>query len=108
VSGRFSAPGIKSNFTDKEIKMKSLRIAMFSLLIVGGAFMMAGCSSNPSADDLSHLDALKQEVTSLQKEVADKKTEKATLEQQVSTKKQELAQAVQDENETKANLANYK
>lgn len=88
--------------------MKSLRKVMFPLLIAGGVFLMAGCSSSSSADDLSHLDALKQEVATLQKEVDTKKTEKANLEQQVSTKKQELAQAVRDENETKANLANYR
>ncbi|HEY6950853.1 MAG TPA: hypothetical protein VI758_00520 [Bacteroidota bacterium] len=88
--------------------MKSLNRMVFSLLIVGGLLFVAGCSSGPSAEDLSHLDALKQEVASLQKEVAAKQAEKSTLAQQVTTKKQQLAQAVQDENETKANLANYK
>ena len=88
--------------------MKSLRRIVFPLLIVGGVFLIAGCGSSPSADDVAHLDALKQEVSSLQKEVAEKKTEKANLEQQVATKKQELAQAVQDQNETKSNLAKYR
>ncbi len=88
--------------------MKSIRRMVLSLLVVGGSVALVGCSSSPSADDLAHLDALKQEVASLQKEVDQKKTEKASLEQQISTKKQELAQATQDENETKANLANYK
>ncbi len=88
--------------------MKALRTALLSFLIVGGACLLAGCSSSPSADDLAHLDALKQEVASLQKEVDARKADKANLEQQISTKKQELAQAVQDENDTKANLATYK
>ncbi len=88
--------------------MKSIRTTLCAFLIVGAASLIAGCSSSPSADDLAHLDALKQEVASLQKEVADKKAEKATLEQQVSTKKQELAQAKQDEDDTKANLAKYR
>ena len=81
---------------------------MVPLLVIGGVLLIAGCGSSPTAGDLSQLDALKQEVASLQKEVDAKKTDKANLEQQVSTKKQELAQAMQDENETKANLANYK
>lgn len=88
--------------------MKSFRKVMFPILIAGGVFLTAGCSSSPSADDLSHLDALKQEVASLQKQVAEKQTEKTNLAQQVSAKKQGLAQAVQDENETKANLTNYR
>ncbi len=81
---------------------------IFSLLIVGGTCLIVGCSSNPSADDLAHLDALKQEVSSLQKEVAAKNTEKASLEQQMTTKKQELVKSKQDEDETRANLANYR
>ena len=88
--------------------MKTVNRMVFSLLIIRGLLFVAGCSSGPSADDLSHLDALKQEVASLQKEVAAKQTEKSNLAQQVTTKKQQLAQAVQDENDTKANLANYK
>ncbi len=87
--------------------MKLIRNTLFFLMIVAGALMISGCSSSPSADDLSHLDALKQEVASLQKEVADKKAEKANLDQQLSTRKQELAQAKQDEDDTKANLAAY-
>lgn len=88
--------------------MKTIRATIFSVLVLGGSWLIVGCGSSPSADDLAHLDALKQEVTSLQKEVADKKQEKANLEQQVSTRKQELVQAKQDEDDTKANLAKYR
>jgi septal ring factor EnvC (AmiA/AmiB activator) len=88
--------------------MKTPKSIVFPLLLVGGLLLVAGCSSGPSADDMAHLDALKQEVAALKKEVAEKQSEKSSLEQQLTTKKQELAQAVQDENETKANLANYK
>ncbi len=88
--------------------MNTIRKTVFPLIIAAGTCLVVGCSSGPSADDMAHLDALKQEVASLQQEVAQKKTEKANLEQQISTKKQELAQAQQDENETKTNLQNYK
>ncbi|HTP12285.1 MAG TPA: hypothetical protein VMM37_01605 [Bacteroidota bacterium] len=87
--------------------MKCVRTVLLSMMIVGGICAISGCSSSPSADDLSHLDALKKEVASLQKEVADKQAEKTNLEQQLSAKKQELAQAKQDEDDTKANLATY-
>ena len=88
--------------------MKSFRTFIVPFLVGGGLCLLVGCSSGPSADDVAHLDALKQEVASLQKVVDQKKTEKANLDQLISTKKQELAKVTQDENETKANLANYK
>ena len=85
--------------------MKQWKSIFIPLCLVGGLALLAGCSSGPSADEMAELDALKHEVASLQKEVATKQSEKASLEQQITTKKQELSQAVQDENETKANLA---
>lgn len=85
--------------------MKTWKSVVIPLCLVGGLALVSGCSSGPSTDDMAHLDALKQEVASLQKEVAEKQSEKANLEQQLSSKKGELSQAVQDEDETKANLA---
>lgn len=85
--------------------MKKWKSLILPLILVGGMALVSGCSSNPSADDLAHLDALKQEVASLKKDVAEKQSEKSTLEQQVATKKQELSQAQQDEDATRANLA---
>lgn len=87
--------------------MKKWKSTAIPLVLVVGMVIISGCSSNPSADDLAHLDALKQEVTSLQKEVAGKQSEKANLEQQVAAKKQELSQARQDEDATRANLAKF-
>ncbi len=87
--------------------MKKWKSVALPLVLAGGMVLVAGCSSNPSADDLAHLDALKQEVASLQKEVAEKQSEKASLEQQVTTKKQELSQSQQDEDATRANLAKF-
>ncbi len=87
--------------------MKKWKSLVIPLVLVSGMALVSGCSSSPSADDLAHLDALKQEVASLKKEVADKQSVKSSLEQQVATKKQELSQAQQDEDGTRANLAKF-
>lgn len=81
---------------------------IMSTFLAAGLLLIVGCSSGPSSDDMAHLNTLKQQVVSLKKEVAEKQSAKSSLEQQLAAKKQALAQAVQDENETKANLAKYK
>ncbi len=76
-------------------------------LVVLGAFsaaLLSGCSSKPSADDLKQLEDLKAEVTSLQKEIANKESEKQALLKAIADKDAQLAQCGKDKDALKARM----
>ena len=54
--------------------------------------MATGCASKPSAAELKQLEDLKAEVSSLQREIAAKESEKAALMQAIADKAAQLAQ----------------
>jgi septal ring factor EnvC (AmiA/AmiB activator) len=67
----------------------------FAGLFVAGALlamMATGCASKPSAAELKQLEDLKAEVSSLQREIAAKESEKAALMQAIADKAAQLAQ----------------
>ena len=66
----------------------------FAGLVVAGAFLAtlaAGCTSRPNAAELKQLEDLKDEISSLQREVAAKESEKAALTKAVADKAAQLA-----------------
>ena len=66
--------------------------------------LLAGCGSKPSADELKQLDDLKAEVTSLQKDIANKESEKQALMKAIADKDAQLAQCAKDKDALKARM----
>lgn len=60
------------------------------------ATLATGCSSKPNADELKQLDDLKAEVSSLEREIAAKESEKAALMKAIADKQAQLAQCEKD------------
>jgi septal ring factor EnvC (AmiA/AmiB activator) len=56
------------------------------------ATLATGCSSKPNAEELKQLDDLRAEVSSLEREVAAKDSEKAALIRAIAEKQAQLAQ----------------
>lgn len=68
-------------------------------LFVAGALvatLASGCSSKPSEEELKQLEDLKAEVTSLQREISAKESEKAALTKAIAEKDGQLAQCEKD------------
>ncbi len=78
-----------------------------STLVALGAFsaaLLTGCGSKPSGDELKQLDDLKAEVTSLEKEIANKESEKQALLKAIADKDAQLAQCAKDKDALKARM----
>ena len=83
------------------VKMfKCLLVALF----LAGGLMLSSCSSSPSDEEMKQLNDLKSEVTSLEKQVAEKQREKAMLEKQVAEKNGKLQQCQSDQEAVKKGL----
>jgi len=68
-------------------------------LFVAGALLATlatGCTSKPSAVELKQLEDLKAEVSSLQREISAKESEKASLLKAIADKEAQLAQCEKD------------
>jgi septal ring factor EnvC (AmiA/AmiB activator) len=83
----------------------------FALILIGCAMVagsFVGCSSKPSEDELKQLNDLKAEVTSLQKEIAARESEKAALMKSISDKEAQLAQCAKDKDALQQRLKGTK
>jgi len=71
-----------------------MKKSLAGLFVAGAllAMMSSGCTSRPNAAELKQLEDLKAEVSSLQREVAAKESEKAALTQAIADKAAQLAQ----------------
>lgn len=78
---------------------KTVSLLLASLLFAG----MIGCSG-VSEEEMAQLEALRAEVTSLQKDVNFLKSEKTKLEREIAEKNAKLEQCQAEIAETKANL----
>lgn len=68
-------------------------------LFVAGALLAtlaSGCTSKPNAAELKQLEDLKAEVSSLQREISAKESEKAALMKAIADKTAQLAQCEKD------------
>jgi septal ring factor EnvC (AmiA/AmiB activator) len=80
-----------------------------STLAVAGmlfAAALAGCSNNPSAEELKQLEDLKAEVTSLEKQIQTRESEKQALLKAIAEKDAQLAQCTKDKEALKARTGN--
>jgi len=74
-------------------------------LVLLGAFsvsMLTGCGSKLSDEELKQLEDLKAEVTSLEKEIANKDAEKQALLKAIADKDAQLAQCMKDKDALKS------
>ncbi len=71
----------------------------FALIIIGCAMVIGsfvGCSSKPSDEEMQRLNDLKATVSSLEKGIAARESEKAALLKSISEKDAQLAQCAKD------------
>ncbi|MBF8248269.1 MAG: hypothetical protein HW374_1069 [Bacteroidetes bacterium] len=73
---------------------KSLAIVLVFSLTMGLA--VTGCGGKLSAEELKQLEDLKAEVTSLEREIASKESEKAALQKAMADKDAQLALCSKD------------
>jgi septal ring factor EnvC (AmiA/AmiB activator) len=83
----------------------------FGLIIIGcmmviGSFI--GCSSKPSDEEMQKLNDLKAEVTSLEKGIAARESEKAALLKSIAEKDAQLAQCAKDKEALQQRLQGMK
>jgi outer membrane murein-binding lipoprotein Lpp len=79
-----------------------------TLAVIGmlSAAMLTGCSNNPSAEELKQLEDLKAEVTSLEKQIQTRETEKQALLKAIAEKDAQLATCAKDKEALKARTGN--
>ena len=83
----------------------------FALIIIGcmmviGSFV--GCSSKPSDEEMQKLNDLKAEVTSLEKGITARESEKAALLKSIADKDAQLAQCAKDKEALQQRLQGVK
>jgi septal ring factor EnvC (AmiA/AmiB activator) len=74
-------------------------------LLLVGAFLLAGCSSSPSEEQMRQLSDLKAEVEALGKEVSANAAKKADLEKQIAELTAKIQKANADMATVKQRLA---
>lgn len=78
-------------------------LTLFGTLLLGG-LLLVGCSSSPSADELQQLNMLKDQASSLQREVSSKEQTKAALEKEIADKNAKLKKCADDQQVVKQRL----
>lgn len=78
---------------------KTNRVASLVLvgLFVPGLFLMSGCSSSPSEEEMQQLNNLKEEYAALQKELAALSQERGALEKELADKDAQLKKCNEDQ-----------
>jgi len=83
--------------------LKSFRAPVIAVMLFISAAFLTGCGGVSDAQ-LAELDALRQEVSSLESEANRLKDERANLESQIQDRNRKLAECAKQKEETKANL----
>lgn len=81
--------------------MKQLISGVLIVAMVFSAFIVVGCSSAPSAEEMRQLNDLKDEVASLERRIADKKKEKSDIDRKMAEKDAKLKQCQDDQEAVK-------
>ncbi len=83
---------------------RQVRVGMVSF-VIAASFLLAGCSSSPSEEQMRQLDELKQEHAALQREVSQKEEQKAALEREVAAKNAKLKKCNDDKQVVQSRLS---
>ncbi|HMK38646.1 MAG TPA: hypothetical protein VK569_04840 [Bacteroidota bacterium] len=74
-------------------------------ILFAGSVVLVGCSSSPDEAQMKQLNDLKEEVATLQKDVAAKEEQKSTLDKQIAEKNAKLKKCNDDQAIVKQRLA---
>jgi len=74
-------------------------------ILFAGSVVLVGCSSSPDEAQMKQLNDLKEEVATLQKDVAAKEDQKSTLDRQIAEKNAKLKKCNDDQAIVKQRLA---
>lgn len=80
-------------------------IAVCGTLLLSGSLMLSGCSSHPDEEQMKQLNDLKEEVASLQKDMAAKEQQKANLDREIAEKNAKLKKCNDDQQVVKQRLS---
>lgn len=83
--------------------LKTFRAPVIAVLLFISAAFLTGCGGVSDAQ-LAELNALRQEVSSLESEANQLKDDRANLESQIQDRNRKLAECAKQKEETKANL----
>lgn len=84
-------------------KFKKIMSSALAVTFLVGTIGLAGCGG-VSEEQMAELNALRAEVTSLEKEVNALKSEKTKLEREIAEQNAKLEQCAKDKADTEANL----
>jgi septal ring factor EnvC (AmiA/AmiB activator) len=73
--------------------------------LLSGSLMLVGCSSSPDEAQMKQLNDLKEEVATLQKDLAARDQQKATLDREIAEKNAKLKKCNDDQQVVKQRLA---
>ncbi len=79
-------------------------LSLVASLLVSGSVGLVGCSSSPSADELTQLNNLKDEAASLQRDLSNKDQQKAALDKEIADKNAKLKKCNDDQQVVKQRL----
>ena len=82
---------------------KYLTLSFISLSLCC-AFLVAGCASKPTDEEMNQLSNLKSEVSSLEKQISEKQRTKSDLEKQIADQNSKLQQCQSDQEAVKKGL----
>lgn len=74
-------------------------------ILFAGSMVLVGCSSSPDEAQMKQLNDLKEEVSSLQKDVSAKEAQKSDLDKQIAEKNAKLKKCNDDQAIVKQRLA---
>ena len=74
-------------------------------LLFAGSVVLVGCSSSPDEAQMKQLNDLKEEVSSLQKDVSAKEAQKGDLDKQIADKNAKIKKCNDDQAIVKQRLA---
>lgn len=83
-------------------KIKKMLSITVAVLFFAGAFV--GCDSGPSEEQMAELNKLKEEVKSLEQQLADCKNQKSKIERDIADRQAQLDKIEKDKAETQKNL----
>jgi outer membrane murein-binding lipoprotein Lpp len=82
------------------------KLSMLAVIGLMTAATLTGCSNNPSAEELKQLEDLKAEVSSLERQIQTRESEKQALLKAIAEKDAQLAQCAKDKDALKARTGN--
>jgi septal ring factor EnvC (AmiA/AmiB activator) len=81
-----------------------MKQVILSILLAGIVVGAVGCASKPSAEELKQLEDLRAEVSSLEREISSKESEKAAVRKAIADKDAALKKCADDKAATQQRL----